>query len=764
MNVSFLYLFLMASMVLPVSCLLRSNGLPPMASNRLRPRNRYFRQQGTHPATSVSNDVNFHLPSIVKSSLRVIGRASIGSLPSKTCPLRTPVPTLTAVPNPADTSKKAPSKEFIYLSSVIGGTPLRTTKANVFDSNFNIDSFIGDTTFLFTMVKATYDTTLDKPEYLGMLKGRGTGKTTMCEALRHVCTENNILPISINFKAADGDNWLCVGVIDNANKIKFGLAVASRIFHDRFQIGLREVQALMRANYIDGMDEEILIQEALKLARAVPNGDAIPKAMVIVDESQVAIETWPVDGSRRLLSTLNAATIHNYRSDDMNLRGVSLFISSLTSEAFEADKTKSRLIPLHVDPLDPVEIRDTWLKLKTIDVAVKDLVTRFLGVLAPIPRVVNTIREQIERFAGLKRSQATGHEMGGLLEAAGNAFRSFYGIDQKPSLRRMGFDVLYSLVFGTEIELSQNTLDLVSNSVLVNNIHVSHGSMADTTFVPESTLFILREMLLTKLFPNGHKLLFHLQDFSYQTIKFLTQATSTGTHEAGRALEIMYPGWLKVRLNCALQRVHFNKTEINILTLLGAVGDQRGLVLGSKSYHESEHVKHMPVPIIQTVPMTRVSDSKTLLLLHQTRIPASKGDVVVIEDVPQEMSTVKEGYDETIFGRFPSKKNPVVLIPQTARGERYDALLMIHRNSLGPLIIAVDFKQSMEDYDFNSGTRFQLEWDYVHQQGNTTAYFERMKKQLGRKFDFVYLFITSKQVGPEHEEVHCFVVTGSGFF
>jgi hypothetical protein len=148
---------------------------------------------------------------------------------------------------------------------------------------------------------------------------------------------------------------------------------------------------------------------------------------------------------------------------------------------------------------------------------------------------------------------------------------------------------------------------------------------------------------------------------------------------------------------------------------------------------------------------------KAISLLESTLVPRFNDGVEIVRYDPRRIdcATEKNGdgdliLDPVIFTDFPTADNPVRLIPATAAGERYDALLMVHRDTGGPLIIAFDFKQSEESFGeeghemraFSARQKAQLE--------ATTDYFDRCKEVLARSgsdssFDFVYLFVTTKE-------------------
>lgn len=170
--------------------------------------------------------------------------------------------------------------------------------------------------------------------------------------------------------------------------------------------------------------------------------------------------------------------------------------------------------------------------------------------------------------------------------------------------------------------------------------------------------------------------------------------------------------------------------------------------------------------------------SKTLNLLKSVNIPASVNGVWAPHNHPQLIKDDHKCVGTFIVQKWPTKEKPVVIIRETAKGERYDSLLMIHRDdSVGPLIVALDFKQSKESFEQSKeqfqkepleqsdgdagdlkGNVFRLDAKCLKQQRATTEYFRKLKLKKSLKFDFAYLFISSREGHEESDEIDVYVV------
>jgi hypothetical protein len=182
------------------------------------------------------------------------------------------------------------------------------------------------------------------------------------------------------------------------------VAVTARILYDRYKFGfeieagLIRIRALMQAGYhhisessVNDYLPETLIARALDMVRQDGEHERFEKVLVLVDESDSANQVWPPHDGQSVFSVLTRATLHRSRqTKDM----VTLFVTSLHIRAFDIPGSPSLvMVPYEMAVLDPVEIRDKLLKLPFGDQqqALKDQVTRFLSVLAPLPRVVDVL-------------------------------------------------------------------------------------------------------------------------------------------------------------------------------------------------------------------------------------------------------------------------------------------------------------------------------------------------------------------------------------
>lgn len=313
----------------------------------------------------------------------------------------------------------------------------------------------------------------------------------MCEKLCQLSKVMKILPVCVDFKDAP-DRWSCfppslTNDSDDRNAIEFSLSLVARMLYDRYEFNtLDDVRKLMWMNFLDATiaheaDASMLIQAALQLIRRKQDDTQFESVLIIVDESAQAVNGWPMSVGR-LMSVLTKSTIHCPE------KGISLFITSLSIEAFESDVTISKLKPVYLRPLNPHHIRDDWLKLVCSDVIVMDLITRLLAVLASVPRVIEDMKHKIELFARLDKSTASTAKTGQLVNHAVNSFKDWYGDTQEPYLEHITLDLLNALVMGKSIKLNKSVLDLVACSFLVNDVRVRVPQMEKNSIIPESAL------------------------------------------------------------------------------------------------------------------------------------------------------------------------------------------------------------------------------------------------------------------------------------
>jgi hypothetical protein len=154
-------------------------------------------------------------------------------------------------------------------------------------------------------------------------------------------------------------------------------------------------------------------------------------------------------------------------------------------------------------------------------------------------------------------------------------------------------------------------------------------------------------------------------------------------------------------------------------------------------------------------------------------IPAFEGPLGVgavspisVNTIPELISCTRHDADDwadpVIFGNFPTKERPVVIIPKTGEGERYDMLLMMYRESDVPLIMAIDFGQSeehvgSEDEELAGGTGnvFDFETRFSHQMQNTTEYFLKCREDSGKNPIRGYKVIRETDEGGVRRETKC---------
>lgn len=451
-----------------------------------------------------------------------------------------------------------------FLLEVIGSRQLRSAKLNVFETTFNHSTFIGNELELKQMLNDIY-TNGDKPIYLGALQGRGMGKSTMCDEMRYLCEELKYLAVAVNFRKALEDDWSCVGSwlsTDVASNMKFALGLVSRMLHDRYEFeSLGKVQELMGKEFhkVASMNQHSraveLVEKALSLIRrrsaASQHDSRYDRVLVIIDETYHAVQAWPVSQGKRLLSVLTEATIHQRGKEGKD--GVSLFVTGLMAEAFESDLTTSIMVPVKLGSLHPVDIRDKWLSLRFSNAIVQDIITRFLVVLAPIPRVISTMRVQLEDLASKRAGEVSTQKLGDLMNEASRVFNLYYETKGGDIIKYVTIDMLNGLLFGKTVMLSNGLLELMKASFFVNGIRLVNSVMEKNSVTPESALFVLKEIDLTGSSGPAKRVLGWLQEFARSVICDLTDVKQSGIEVAGRALEILYPKWLEVKINFLLQ-------------------------------------------------------------------------------------------------------------------------------------------------------------------------------------------------------------------
>jgi hypothetical protein len=420
----------------------------------------------------------------------------------------------------------------------------------------------------------------DKSIYKGTLKGRGTGKSTLCEMLRYTCWKKGILPVSVDFsflEKTDPDWSLLLSDLSPASSdtiymqsAKFALSLTSRILFDRYNFSsVRKVQERMEANaralwelsFVGGLPElpKALIEQALALVRGKGNGERYERVLVIVDEAASATSLWPL-ANRTVFSALTAATVHNRHV--AGKEGITIFLTSLQLQAFE-EGTESIMVPLDVE-LDPIGIRDKWLKLKFHEDnnALKDKVTRFLAVLAPLPRIIRELATDLVELSKIKPTEARKEgprALAELYDKAKASFKIHYSVQQAGGLRSVTFKDVHALVFGDNIRLSRSLLSLVANSFLLNNLQVSSASIDENEMVPESSVYVLAQLKLGDCHDEyAGDILKDLRRCSESIIQRLIRETSVEPEKDGHPLEIIYPEWLSVKLNCGMKHAFLN--------------------------------------------------------------------------------------------------------------------------------------------------------------------------------------------------------------
>jgi hypothetical protein len=418
-----------------------------------------------------------------------------------------------------------------------------------------------------------------KAAYKGTLKGRGTGKSTLCDMLRYICWQKGVLPIAVDFSDADTDlSWseilpeLFQSPGAGERILSFALSLSARIICDRFRFAsVRAVQDRMHECRFTLRDlklfscasslPQMLLERVLLLVRQKTPNERFDRVLVIVDESAIATAEWPLKDGKTVFSTLTAATVHNRNTPGKD--GVTIFLSSLQIQAFEDPRngTRSRMQPLYVDDMDPTEIRDIWLKLNFQDGCelVKDKVTRLLAVLAPLPRIISLLRPSIVSLSGTSASDPKTFDPSALAKVYSEAQKRFameYGNYHSALLSTIGLKELHALVFEEQIKLSRESLDLVAQSFFLNNLLIKGiGKVEDNDIIPESSVFILAQ-----LDPSGpaieddvREVLDALRDCANNVIECLIHENSTDARFAGHPLEIIFPEWLAGRLTCALK-------------------------------------------------------------------------------------------------------------------------------------------------------------------------------------------------------------------
>jgi hypothetical protein len=140
---------------------------------------------------------------------------------------------------------------------------------------------------------------------------------------------------------------------------------------------------------------------------------------------------------------------------------------------------------------------------------------------------------------------------------------------------------------------------------------------------------------------------------------------------------------------------------------------------------------------------------------------------MIVKDLPLTIASARRKpkyLNEAIFGNLPTKLKPVVIIPRTADGDRYDCLVMFYRKYKKPLIVAIDLKSGAtnvagEAATFNFGDKYQKQCVETTKYFATNSYsFSLPGQKKPTSYDFAYVFYTSKTLqsdtGQEVSSLH----------
>jgi hypothetical protein len=422
----------------------------------------------------------------------------------------------------------------------------------------------------------------EKPTYYGSLKGRGAGKSTICEMLRSACvTENDVLPVCVNFGAPsalslDLPYWQCIR--GAANEVCFGLAVVARILYDKFSFSTFSavVGAMMSASKthskifsLQALESDAstllgsrLIDQALCAVhdRILLDGIKYSRILVVVDESDAAASLWKLP-NRALFGSLTGPTVHKthwlrkfvHPPWPRNL-SCTLFMTSIGIRPFEkVPETTSVVRIMDIPSLDPQSIADRWLGLQFGAAANRDAVLRLLSVLSPLPRIIAQLFPSIQRLSN-KEGDVKYQDIAEVYNEAQRVYQELYARNQYSLVKNISFGLLYSLVFGKGVMLSTNILALVAESFLISQVQVVDPDDLERNpdVVPLSPAFVLAQEYGPPKDSRAATLLACLQQQCSKSIDSLLKTTGPKAANAGTTLEEIFANWLSVRVAAAL--------------------------------------------------------------------------------------------------------------------------------------------------------------------------------------------------------------------
>jgi hypothetical protein len=370
-----------------------------------------------------------------------------------------------------------------------------------------------------------------------LYRPRGSGKSVMCERLRHMCWKKNILPVSLNFATLDNDHWDnefydYVRVMDRPRAFEngwyFALATTARILYDRYQFdSLNEVCTSMKDNrhclktYIqEKHDPEYLTERTVCAVRHEAGGIRYNKVLVLADNCNHITDEWLFD--IQIKEILNLKPEHS----PAILMGMS-----------RGPFTGLGWHPLAESKLDPVDIRDKWLKLHIPNQDKRDATTRLLTILAPLPNIITSVKQVLQRPPEDKAVP-----MAEVYRSAQLEFMKTFSHSQANALNSISFQTLQRLVFARGAKVHPPA---------------------------EPIIFLLAQVQTNEVQSRRAKILLNaLQHCSNKVIEAILKEGLSGDQYVNHVLKALFAEWLDVRVQCALlgYKVSFSLPKLRGLT------------------------------------------------------------------------------------------------------------------------------------------------------------------------------------------------------